>query len=125
MNDILTNLPPTQSTDSADRTKVYLNNYRETGEEYLSADVDATVGFLTKRGFALEAATVSGMVLLQQAKRDGISALTLLETLGSLQNLQLSALVAEILNQNRSQTSRLGYRSSSTANQIKLRNIRA
>ena len=65
------------------------------------------------------------MVLLQQAKKDGFPVFQLLETLDSLKQLELTGLVAEILNQNRSQTSRLGFRTVITANQLKLRNIRA
>jgi hypothetical protein len=121
----LTNLPTAQSTDSADRSRVYLNNFGQQGEEYPSNDVDATIGFLINKGFAAEAATVTGMVLLQQAKKDGFSVFKLLETLGSLEQLELTGLVAEILNQNRSQTSRLGFRTVITANQLKLRNIKA
>ena len=121
----LTNLPTAQSTDSADRSRVYLNNFGQRGEEYPSNDVDATIGFLINKGFATEAATVTGMILLQQAKKDGFSVFKLLETLGSLKQLELTGLVAEILNQNRSQTSRLGFRTVITANQLKLRNIKA
>lgn len=125
MNNILTNLPTKESTDSANSTKTYLNNFGKNGEEYLSADVDAAIGFLTDKGFGIEAATVTSIVLLQQAKRDGFPIFKVLETLGSLKQLELSALVSEILNLNRSQTSRLGFRTSITANQIKLRNIKA
>jgi hypothetical protein len=121
----LTNLPAKTSTDSADRSKVYLENFGRSGEEYLGSEVDATIGFLSKRGFSLEAATVTAMVLLRQAKQDGLAVFQLLETLGTLENLELSALVGEILNQNRSFTSRLGFRTSVAANQLKLRNIRA
>jgi len=125
MNSVLTNLPTTQSSDSADRSRVYLNNFGQRGEEYLGSDVDATIGFLTSKGFGLEAATVTAMVLLQQAKKDGFPVFQLLKTLDSLKQLELTGLVAEILNQNRSQTSRLGFRTVITANQLKLRNIRA
>jgi len=125
MDKVLTNLPQSESIDSANRTKTYLNNFGNNGEEYLSAEVDATIGFLTNKGFGIEAASVTAIVLLQQAKRDGFPVFKLLETLQSLNQLELSGLVAEILNLNRSQTSRLGFRTAISANQIKLRNIRA
>jgi len=126
MNDVLTNLPTKQAApDSADKSRVYLNNFGQSGDEYSGADVDATVGFLTKRGFALEAATVTAMVLLRQAKQDNLPVFTLLDTLDTLQTLELSALVSEILNQNRSQTSRLGFKVAVSANQQKIRNIKA
>jgi len=125
MNNTLSNLPTPVSTNSSDKSRVYLNNFGQSGEEYSGTDVDATVGFLTSRGFALEAATVTAMVLLRQAKRDSISVFKLVDTLSSLQALELSALVGEILNQNRSQTSRLGFKVPVTANQQKIRNIKA
>jgi hypothetical protein len=126
MNNTLSNLPTKQATpDSADKSRVYLNNFGQSGEEYSGADVDATVGFLSKRGFGLEAATVTSMVLLRQAKQDDISVFKLLDTLDTLQTLELSALVSEILNQNRSQTSRLGFKVLVSANQQKIRNIKA
>lgn len=125
MENTLSNLPPKTNVDSADRSKVYLNNFGQSGQEYSGAEVDVTIGFLTGRGFGLEAATVTAMVLLRQAKQDGISVLKLVDTLTSLENLELSALVAEILNQNRSQTSRLGFKVPVTANQQKIRNIKA
>lgn len=125
MNTILTNLPTSTSNDSADKSLVYLNNFGQSGEEYLGSEVDAAIGFLTNKGFGIEAAAVTAMVLLKQAKQDGLAVFKLLDTLGSLNELQLSGLVSEILNQNRSQTSRLGYRTAVVANQIKLRNIKA
>lgn len=121
---VLTNLPQNPSTDSADKSRVYLNTFGQAGEEYLGADVDATVGFLTKKGFGFEAATVTAMVLLKQAKQDGFPVLKLLDTLETLETLELSALVGEILNQNRSQTSRLGFKVAVSANQQKIRNIK-
>jgi hypothetical protein len=126
MNNTLSNLPTKQAApDSADKSRVYLNNFGQSGEEYSGADVDATVGFLSKRGFGLEAATVTSMVLLRQAKQDNISVFKLLDTLDTLRTLELSALVSEILNQNRSQTSRLGFKVPVSANQQKIRNIKA
>jgi hypothetical protein len=125
MDNTLSNLPTKTNVDSADRSRVYLNNFGQSGQEYSGAEVDVTIGFLTGRGFGLEAATVTAMVLLKQAKQDNISVLKLVDTLTSLENLELSALVAEILNQNRSQTSRLGFKVPVTANQQKIRNIKA
>jgi hypothetical protein len=65
------------------------------------------------------------MVLLRQSKQDNIPVFKLLDTLDTLQTLELSALVSEILNQNRSQTSRLGFKVAVSANQQKIRNIKA
>ena len=108
------NLPPVTKTDSASKTLLYFSNYADKGQEYKAEDVDSTVGFLSSKGFSNTAATTTAMVLLKQAKIDGISTYSLLETLKGLENLQLSFLVGQILNQNRSPTSALGYRATAT-----------
>lgn len=123
MEKVLTNLPQQPSVDSADKSLVYLNSFGKIGEEYLGSEVDATIGYLTNKGFGIEAATVTAMVLLRQAKIDNFPVFRLLDTLGSLNQAELSNLVIQILNENRTQTSRLGFRTALTANQIKLRNI--
>ena len=117
------NLPPVIKTDSAERTLLYYNNYADKGQEYKAEDVDSTVGFLTAKGFSNTAATTTAMVLLRQAKVDQLSTFSLLETLKGLDSLQLSFLVGQILNQNRSPTSALGYRATAAVQTYQNRNI--
>lgn len=120
----LTNLPSApQANDSAERTKLTLNQYGNPGFEFTSNDVNSAIGFLQSKGFEGQAAAVTATVLLNQAKRDNISVYKLLETLKGLESLELSALVAQILNENRSPTSVLGYRVSQQVNPLQNRNI--
>jgi len=121
---IKSNLPAqTDSIDSADFAKVYFNNYANPGEEYKSGDVDAAVAFLEQKGFGQQASIVTAIILLKQAKIENISVNALLDTLKGLESLELSAIVSTILNQNRSATSKLGYRVTQSVNQFQVRNV--
>jgi hypothetical protein len=62
--------------------------------------------------------------LLKQAKLDKIPVFQLLDTLKSLNGVELSAIIAEILNNNRPSSSALGYRSPSV-DVYKTRNVAA
>lgn len=119
----LSNLPPQQKLDSATRTLLFFNEYGDPGYEFASNDVDAAVGFLKGKGFGEQAATVTGIILLQQAKRDNVPVYQLLDTLKGLESLQLSALVGQILNTNREPTSALGFRIDTSLTDTQKRNI--
>ena len=67
------------------------------------------IGYLETRGFGAESAETISIAILQQAKADGYSPFTILETIKGLDNAELSGLVGEILNYNRFKTSYLGY----------------
>ena len=119
-----TNLPNTPKTDSASGTKLFFNSYGSIPLEYSAADVDATIGFFRDRGFDDDAALMVGSVLLRQAKVDGTPIFKILDTLSNYNGLQCSALVGEILNNDRASSSTLGFRTAPvTANFI--RNISA
>ena len=119
-----TNLPPRIIEDSAADTKVYFNNYGVSPLEFPSSDVDATLAFLTSKGFEYDAAVVVAEALLKQAKLDGTPIFQILDSLTGFDALDLSILVGQILNNNRVPTSTLGFRESvSTPNQS--RNISA
>jgi hypothetical protein len=60
---------------------------------------------------------------MMQAKKDGYNPLKILDTLKGLNDLELSALVSEILNYNRFKTSSLGTARPFFANDIVSRNI--
>ena len=62
-------------------------------------------------------------MLLQQAKIDGIKVFELLDTLKTLDKLQLSFTVAQVLNFNRQKTSTLGFRVENTDTPLEARNI--
>lgn len=77
---------------------------------YNTDEVDAVVGFFKKRGFEEIAAINTAVILLQQAVLDDIPAFKLLDTLKGVSDVQLSNIVAQILNFNRSKSSTIGFR---------------
>ena len=65
--------------------------------------------FFTSRGFETSAAESVVIVIIKQAKKDGYNPMEILDTLKGLTNVEISALVSEIVNNNRLKTSFLGY----------------
>lgn len=119
-----TNLPAEIIQDSAAGTKLFFDTYGDQPIEFNSVEVDACMGFFTKNGFEEDAAIVTSAALLKQAKVENIPIYRILDTLKQFNGLKLSALVAEILNNNRTVSSTLGYREPAPAVNI-LRNIHA
>jgi hypothetical protein len=60
---------------------------------------------------------------MQQAKIDDVNVFELLDTLKGLDELQLSSIVSEILNYNRSKVSTLGYKLKSDTEKLETRNV--
>jgi len=118
-----TNLPIIPSTDSADSTRAFFDNYFNSPVYLPSSEVDAVVGFFKKRGFAETAANSTAIVLLQQSKIDDVNVFELLDTLESLEELQINAVVAEILNYNRQKISSLGLRQEKREDLLEKRNV--
>lgn len=119
-----TNLPPKQIEDSAAGTRLYFDTYGEAPLEYNATEVDACISFFQKRGFDSDAAIAVSSVLLRQAKIDSTPIFVLLDTMSGFNTVQLSALVSEIMNNNRVPTSTLGYKSEVVKTDI-TRNIAA
>jgi len=117
------NLPQSANNDSAEKVKTFFDSYFVQQISFPAQLIDATVGFFKKRGFDDLAASSTAIVLLQQAKLDNVNIFDLLDTLGGLEDLQLSAIVAEVLNYNRESVSTLGFRQVSTGEQLEARNI--
>jgi len=105
-----TNLPSQQVEDSAAGTKLFFNNYGQETLEFNANDVNSTVSFFEKNGFEKDAALVVSTVLLKQAKIDGTPIYKILQSLEQFDGLGLSQVVGEILNNNRTPTSTLGFR---------------
>lgn len=105
-----TNLPPQPLNDSAAGTRLYFDTYGENPLQFTSTDVDSTIAFFTSLGFGIEAARSSAIVLLKQAKLDGVSINSILDRIRGFNQTQVSALVSEILNNDRLAISTLGYR---------------
>jgi hypothetical protein len=117
-----TNLPPAIVADSASATKLFFDTYGMPNVQFAAGDIDATIAFFTSKGFDSDASSVTAATLLKQARVDGIPIFQLLDTLKNFNGLQLSALVGEILNNNRVPTSTLGYRVS-VSPLTKIRNV--
>lgn len=118
-----TNLPQNTSVDTTENVKQFFDRYYQTPVTFPSNQIDAVVGFFQRRGFDIESARSTAITLLTQAKNEGISVFQLLDTMKSLTDVQLSQLVAQVLNSSREKTSLLGYRVAPVANPYESRNI--
>lgn len=107
-----------------ENTVLYFNSFYGSGDiNYTQNEVDAVVGYFLKRGFDQIAAVNTGGVLLEQAKRDSVPVFKLLDTLEGINDVQLSNVVAQIINSNRRKTSSIGYRQQSENQLFDQRNI--
>jgi hypothetical protein len=120
-----TSLPVPTIQDSGAATKLFFDTYGKNPLEFTANDVDATTGFFTSKGFDKDAAQSTALILLKQAKTDKIPVFQILDTLKVLTGIQLSALVGEILNNNRGPSSTLGFKVKSVEKENQTRNIYA
>lgn len=114
---------PSQKSEGDKKTRDFFDKYFVKPISYSSNEVDAVIAFFEKRGFDNSAAISVGTVLLQQAKLDKVNVFTLLDTLRGLKDAQISAVVAEVLNYNRSKVSTLGFNRSEFIENLENRNI--
>jgi hypothetical protein len=117
------NLPVNASQQQDQKVKDFFNNYFDAPITFPAAEIDTVVGFFKRRGFDDVASNSTAMVLMQQANIDNINVFELLDTLKGLTEIQLSAVVAEILNYNRQKNSVLGYKRVDTVETLERRNI--
>jgi hypothetical protein len=101
----------------------FFDTYFSKNISFPTSQVDAVVTFFTKRGFDKTAAISVATVLLQQSKIDEVNIFKLLDTLTGLNEVQLSAIVTEVLNYNRPKTSTLGFKRTEAADKTEKRNI--
>ena len=121
-----TNLPPIESgTDSAAKTKLFFDEYGQEPLEFSANDVEAAIGFFMANGFDRDAAEITASVVLRQAKFENMPVFKLIDQLKVMDGVKLSALVGEILNNNRPSSSALGYKADNSDDQFKTRNIAA
>ena len=118
----MSSLPQAPLTSDKKVTQVF-DNYFNKKLSFPSNEVDAVVAFFEKRGFEKSAAISTATTLLNQAKLDGVKVFTLLDTLKGFNEVQLSAVVTEILNYNRLRTSVLGFKIQESTEKIERRNI--
>jgi hypothetical protein len=119
-----TNLPTAETTDSSEEVKSFFDKYFRHQVTFPSNQIDAVLGFFLKRGFDLQSARSTGIVLLNQARLDNVNVFQLLDTLKAVNDAQLSAVVTEVLNAYRERTSTLGYKILTVEETTESRNIR-
>ena len=123
MTEFYSNLPQ-KLRDNLQKTADTLvdTNYKERFE-FAQNDLDATVGFFVKRGFARQPAEDTAYIILQQAKIDSVPVGKILDQLTYNNPAQLSELISTILNANRYKSSRLGVRNTRSVKDTVSRNI--
>jgi hypothetical protein len=119
---MISNLPLSQLSDVT-TVKQFFDNYFVNPVSFPAGEIDATVGFFQKRGFDNESAKSTAIVLLNQARTENVSVFSLLDTLKGLTDVQLSQVVAQVLNGYREKTSLLGYRIAPATSTYESRNI--
>jgi hypothetical protein len=123
MNPTYNNLPAKSTSDTA--IVQAFDAYTSAPLEIDASTIDAMRGFFTGRGFDKTAAESVSIVIIRQAKKDGYNPMQILDSLKGLDSVEISALVAEIINYNRFKTSFLGYALEFSANKEVARNIQA
>ena len=120
----MSNLPSTPVSKRSDKEiQNYFDSYFSKPLSFPSNELDAVVGFFEQRGFEKSASIAVAGTLLKQAKLDAVNVFKILDTLKGLDSVQLSTIVAEILNYNRPKTSSLGVQRTPTTNLTEQRNI--
>lgn len=118
-----TNLPVQAKNDTADEVRSFFDKYFTHQITFPSNQIDAVLGFFLKRGFDEQAAKSTAIVLLNQSRIDQVPVMKLIDTLEGLTDVQLSQVVAEILNLYREKSSALGYRFTNNDETFESRNI--
>jgi glutaredoxin 2 len=112
---------PNISTSNA--VKEFFDKQFTNPVSFPAAEIDATVAFFVKRGFDTTSANSTAIILLNQARVENVSVFSLLDKLKGLTDVQLSQVVAQVLNAYREQTSLLGYRTAVQTDTFESRNI--
>ena len=117
------NIPANKSTNSDTATLKAFDTSYDKPIEISVSNYNAAVAFFTSRGFDQTAAESVALIVLKQAKKDDLNPMKILDTLKGLDQVEISALVAEIINYNRFKTSFLGYSLEYRTNEQVNRNV--
>ena len=118
-----TSAPSSGGLTSDQKVNKVFDQYFTSSQNFPSNEVDAVVGFFENRGFEKVAAVSTATTLLSQARLDNVKVFELLDTLKGLESVQLSAVVAQVINYNRPSTSTIGFRRNTQNNLTEKRNI--
>lgn len=120
----MSNLPlSTVPNDSSEEVRSFFDNFYRQQITFPVSQIDAVIGFFRKRGFGEESAKSTSIAILNQSKIDNVNVFELLDTLQGLTDIQLSKIVAEVLNAVRDRSSVLGYRITNNEETLESRNI--
>lgn len=112
---------PTSVTSN--KTVTAFDNYYSQPIEIDPSVLAAITGYFTSKGFGEVSSESIAVIIITQSKKDGYNPMRILDTLRGLSNVDLSALVSEILNYNRFKTSSLGVAQTIVPNGEVYRNI--
>lgn len=115
------NLPGLKQSDNA--TLQAFDTYYSQPIEIKVSTLDSMVSFFTSRGFDQVSAESVSVIIITQARKDNLNPMQVLDTLKGLGEVEISALVAEIINFNRFKTSFLGYTRNFQFNEEVSRNV--
>ena len=119
----MNNLPVNTIADSGKETKEFFDKYFNHKVSFPANEIDAVVAFFLDNGFDETSAASTSIVLLNQARLDNINVFELVDSLRKLSEVELSQVVAQILNCYREKTSLLGYRIAPLEDNFESRNI--
>ena len=119
----MNNLPPNKVTDSSQDTREFFDKYFNHKVSFPANEIDAVVAFFLQNEFDELSAASTSIVLLNQARVDNINVFELVDSLKKLSEVELSQVVAQILNCYREKTSLLGYRLPPIEDNFESRNI--
>jgi len=117
------NLPTQVGADGSVEVRQFFDKFFSQEVSFPAAQIDAVVGFFEESGFDVTSAKSTAIVLLNQARADSVNVFELLDTLKKLPAVQLSQIVAQVLNSYRESTSLLGYRIAPLTDIYETRNI--
>lgn len=103
------NIPAVNRQSSDSTTLQAFDSYYTAPLEISSSTLDAVKGFFENKGFDKISSEAVAIAIIRQAKVDGVNPMTVLDTMKTLDTVQMSNVVSEILNYNRYKTSFLGY----------------
>jgi hypothetical protein len=102
------NIPQSKTESNSDLTVKVFDQYFQAPIDLNNNELIAMIGFFETRGFDKDSAESTALIILKQAKKDNYNPMQIMDTLTGLSNVEISGLVAEILNYNRFKTSSLG-----------------
>jgi hypothetical protein len=114
---------PTDNTNT-DEVRNFFDKFFLHQITFPTNQIDAIVGFFSKRGFDDSAARSTSIVLLNQARLENVNPFKLLDTIKGLTDAQLSQVVTEVLNVYRDRSSALGFKLITVEETTESRNIR-